>query len=121
MKDTRLQAFRTALESLVESLAAAARITRWKEADAIPAPLEASASKLLERLGAANRFAAYNYVGPPAVVAALNAMSEATKKLDAAYVEYLRRLSGNGRERDESALALDQELERVTAESHRWG
>ncbi len=45
MKDARVTAFRTALDSLMTSMDAAVRIARWTEApDAIPAPLQKAAN-----------------------------------------------------------------------------
>jgi hypothetical protein len=93
VKDLRVGAFRKVLESLVESLEATVRVARWSGPEAIPTPLENSASKLLDHLGSANRFAADRYLGSPPVVACMTAMSAATKVLDGAYVEY-RRLAG---------------------------
>lgn len=121
MNDQRVAAFRKTLTALVESLDATVRVARWPGPDAIPTPLEDSASKLLERLGSANRFAADRYQGAPPVVVCMNAMSEATKVLDAAYVEYRRHLTGSIEEQAQAAMALDHEIDAVKATSAQWG
>ena len=121
MNDQRVTAFRKVLSSLVESLDATVRIARWSGPEAIPAPLEATASKLLDHLGSANRFAADRYSGAPPVVACMTAMSAATKVLDRAYVEYRRELEGGKQDRERAAMALDHEIDAVKATSHQWG
>jgi hypothetical protein len=114
-------AFRKALDSLVESLDATVRVARWSGPEAVPAPLETTASKLLDHLGSANRFAANRYSGAPPVVASMTAMSAATKVLDEAYVEYRRHLEGGKDELDRAAMALDHEIDGVKATSSQWG
>lgn len=121
MNDLRVKAFRTALTSLVESLEATVRVARWTGPDAIPGPLNDSASKLLGHLGSANRFAADRYNGPPPVIACMTAMSAATKTLDGAYVEYRRHIEGQKAELDAAAIALGHELDGVKATSSAWG
>ena len=121
MNDQRVRAFRTVLTSLVESLDATVRVARWSGPDAIPAPLQSSASKLLDHLGSATRFAADRYVGSPPVVGCMTAMSTATKALDGAYVEYRRHLGGKKEELERAAMALDHEIDAVKATSDQWG
>ena len=121
MNDQRVAAFRKVLTSLLESLDATVRVARWSGPEAIPMPLEDSASKLLDHLGSANRFAGDRYLGSPPVVACMTAMSAATKVLDGAYVEYRRHLGGQKGELDRAALALDHEIDGVKATSHQWG
>lgn len=120
MNDQRVAAFRKVLTALLESLDATVRVARWTESEAIPAPLQTSASKLLDHLGAANRFAADRYLGAPPVVACLTAMSAATKVLDLAYVEFRRHIEGQKDELDGAAMALDHEIDGVKALSHQW-
>lgn len=120
MNDLRVAAFRKALTSLVESLEATLRVARWTGPEEIPTPLENSASKLLDHLGSANRFAADRYSGSPPVVECMTAMSAATKALDGAYVEYRRHLEGPKEELEQAAMALDHEIDGVKATSHRW-
>jgi hypothetical protein len=121
MNDQRVAAFRAALTSLVESLDATVRVARWTGPEPVPAPLQNSAAKLLDRLGSANRFAADRYSGSPPVVACMSAMSADTKLLDAAYVEYRRHVTGSSEEREKAAAALDHEIDAVKATSARWG
>lgn len=120
MNDKRVAAFRKALTALMESLDATVRVARWPGPEAIPAPLEDSASKLLDRLGSANRFAADRYLGSPPLVECTSAMSEATKVLDAAYVEYRRHLAGSSEEQARAAMSLDHEIDTVKATAARW-
>jgi len=121
VNDQRVAAFRKALNSLVESLDATVRVARWSGPEAIPAPLETTASRLLDHLGSANRFAADRYSGAPPVVACMTAMSAATKVLDKAYVEYRRHLEAGKDELDRAAMALDHEIDGVKATSSQWG
>jgi hypothetical protein len=121
VNDQRVSAFRNVLTSLVESLEATVRVARWCGPEAIPTPLNSSASKLLDRLGSANRLVADRYLGPPPVVASLTAMSAATKVLDGAYVEYRRHIEGQKAELDQAAMVLDHEIDAVKATSHQWG
>lgn len=121
MNDQRVTAFRRVLTALVESLEATVRVARWSGPDPIPAPLQTSASQLLDHLGSANRFAGDRYSGSPPVVASMTAMSAATKILDRAYVEYRRHLEGTKEDLDRAAMALDQEIGAVKATSDQWG
>ena len=121
MNDQRVTAFRKALNALVESLDATVRIARWSGPEEIPAPLQTTASKLLDHLGSANRFAADRYSGAPPVVACMTAMSAATKVLDKAYVEYRRHLEEWKAAVDQAAMALDHEIDSVKATSSQWG
>ena len=120
VNDQRVTAFRKVLTSLVESLDATVRVARWSGPEAVPAPLQDSASTLLGHLGSANRFAGSRYVGSPPVVQCMTAMSAATKVLDAAYVEYRRHIEGQKEEVERAAMELDHELDGVKATSHQW-
>lgn len=86
MKDRRLQVFRSAVEGLVESLEAMIRLTRWEGEK--PEPLVASAAKLVERLGTADRLSSAKFNGPPVEANKVAHMCIALKRLDAAYVAY---------------------------------
>jgi hypothetical protein len=120
-KDPRIVTFRSALESLIESLDATVRITRWRPADGeIPEPLERSAAQLEDRLGSATRLAAGRFVGAPAVVTTSSAIKEAVQELDAAFVAYRARVGEQASERDEAAIALDAVVGRVKNDAHRW-
>ena len=108
MKDARVAAYRSALESLMTSMDAAVRIARWTEApDAIPAPLQKAASALDDRLAAANKLAESKVVGAPQVTARINAMSECIRRLDAAYKAYRTEITDAPGTDAEAALALD--------------
>ncbi|HEY2515534.1 MAG TPA: hypothetical protein VGI39_31920 [Polyangiaceae bacterium] len=111
MKDQRVDHFRKLLESLVESLEADIRVGRWEGPEAVPEPLKKCASRLVERLAAANRLASDHFVGSPAVVASLSAMSEAARRLDAAYVESQR--SGALSHAGDAAMTLSREIDAV--------
>lgn len=114
--------FRGALESLLESLDATVRIARWKPdgEEAIPEPLQKSASQLVHRLGAATRLASGKFVGAPAVVASSEAIRSAVNDLDLAYVAYRKHSESIPAEKGEAAIALDAELGRVKLDAHLW-
>jgi hypothetical protein len=119
MKDQRVTYLRRALEALVDSLDATARLSRWDNADSPPEPLQQSAAQLSERLVAANQLAGGTFAGPTPVVTMLNGMSDAIKRLDAAYMQYRERL-GNPDERDAAIVALDAEIGNVKAALDDW-
>jgi hypothetical protein len=115
MKDARVATFRNALEGLIESLDATVRVTRWSEGEGVPEPLKESASRLLSRLGTADRLAAASFTGTVADVARVSAMRNAMRRLDAAYVNYRQQLTGLPNERDHAASALGAEIDEVKA------
>jgi hypothetical protein len=120
-KDPRIVTFREALESLIESLDATVRIARWQPGgEPIPEPLRRSAAQLQERLGSANRLAGGRFVGAPAVVATSDAIREAVRQLDAAFVAYRKYADGTPSQQDEAAIELDAELGRTKLDAHRW-
>ena len=122
--DSRIVTFRGALESLLESLDATVRIARWQEGDGGPVPeaLQQSAVQLQVRLGSATRLAAGKFAGTAAVVEKSDAIKEAVRDLDAAFVAYRKRLDGAPRPggRDEAALDLDAVVGRIKRDAHRW-
>jgi hypothetical protein len=120
MNDQRIVYFRKALQALLESLDATARISRWDSTESAPEPLQQSAAQLGERLGVANRLASGKFVGAPQVVASLTGMSGAIRRLDAAYVQYRYRIDSKPAEVDEAAVALDAEIGSVKEEAERW-
>jgi hypothetical protein len=120
MNDQRVASFRRALEALVESLDATARLSRWDGTETAPEPLTQSAAKLTERLRAANQLAADKFVGAPPVVSMLTGMSAAIKRLDEAYVQYRHRVDEKPAELDQAAVALDAEIGNVKAEAESW-
>ena len=120
MKDQRVVFLRGVLDGLVESLDATLRISRWTGTESVPEPLQRAAAQLVDRLGAANRLAAGKFNGSPVVVNSMTAMSSAIQRLDAAFVEFRRTLTGPPAQKDEGVLALEAELGAVKAESARW-
>jgi hypothetical protein len=120
-RDPRIVTFRSALESLIESLDATVRIARWEpNGEPVPEPLRRSATQLQERLGSANRLAGAKFVGAPAVVATSGAIREAVQQLDAALVTYLKRAGRGPGPLDEAAIELDAEVGRIKLDAHRW-
>jgi hypothetical protein len=118
-KDPRIVTFRGALESLIESLDATVRIARWEAGEEpIPELLRHSAAKLQDRLGSANRFAGGRFIGAPAVVAVSDAIKEAIRSLDAAFVAYRKRAEGG--QGAEAVIELDGEVGRIKLDAHRW-
>ena len=115
MRDRRVQAFRSAALALIESLEAVVRLSRWTGDDAAPEPLVASASKIVERLGAADRFVSSRYDGPQADAARVAAMCEAMKKLDVAYRAYRAKAEGSPEDAREAAATLEYEVAAVDA------
>src|SRR6185437_9477425 len=110
MKDQRLQVFRTAVDSLTESLEALVRVSRWTDGDAPPEALSTSVSKLVERLGVASRLAASQFHGTPTDMRKVSSMCTAMKRLDAAYVVYRKRIETSPAERQDAATALELEI-----------
>ncbi|HEX8794201.1 MAG TPA: hypothetical protein VF765_24830 [Polyangiaceae bacterium] len=95
------------------------RIARWETGgEPIPEPLRQSAAQLQDRLGSANRLAAGRFVGAPAVVATSDAIKEAVRDLDAAFVAYRKRAEEG--QREEAVIELDGELGRIKVDAHRW-
>jgi hypothetical protein len=114
--------FRGALEALLESLDATVRIARWPREgeEAVPEPLQKSASQLVLRLFAATRLASGRFVGAPAVAAISDDIRKAVGELDAAYLVYRKHVDSTPAEKGEAAMALDAELGRVKLDAHLW-
>ncbi|WP_394832559.1 hypothetical protein LVJ94_39255 [Pendulispora rubella] len=104
----------------MESLTATARVGRWEGPDTVPVPLRESASKLEEHLDAAKRLAGGIHGGRQPAAASLTAMAGALGRLDAAHLEYRRRIGDAPSQTREAALELDGEVDAVKGESHRW-
>lgn len=122
-KDPRVVTFRGALESLLESLDATVRIARWQpggDGGPVPEELQRSAGQLQGRLGSALRLASGKFAGTAAVVGKSDAIKEAVRDLDTAFVAYRKRLDGTANERDQAALELDAALGRVKGDAFRW-
>jgi len=118
MRDQRIGHFRSTLEALADSLDATARICRWEGEEPIPEPLQQSAAKLIDRLGAANRLSTGHLSGPPDVVARLTRIRAAIQRLDAAYVEYHQHIKGTPTETAEAAAMLDLEISGAKTDAH---
>jgi hypothetical protein len=120
--DPRVVTFRGALESLLESLDATVRIARWQQGDGgqVPDALQKSAVQLQVRLGSATRLASGKFAGTAAVVEKSDAIKEAVRDLDTAFVAYRKRLEGSANDRDEAALDLDAVVGRIKRDAHRW-
>jgi hypothetical protein len=112
MKDKRVVVFRKALKELVESLDATLRLANWDDAESVPEPLRDSASRLSDRLGAADRLAAGIFKGNTADVAQVKALTDAMRRVETAYVAHLKSVSSvpenDGKATRELALTLDE-------------
>lgn len=118
-KDPRIVTFRGALEALIESLDATVRIARWEAGrEPVPEPLRYSATQLQDRLGSANRLAGGRFIGAPAVVATSEAIKEAVRDLNAAFVAYRKRAEEG--QREEAVIELDGEVGRIKLDAGRW-
>ena len=114
MKDQRLQVFRSAVDSLTESLEALVRVSRWSDTEAPPEALSAAVSKLMERLGVASRLSSTPFRGTPTDTRKVSAMCAAMKRLDAAYVIYRKRITSTPGEVVDAATALELEITEAT-------
>jgi hypothetical protein len=120
--DAHIVTFRRALESLLESLDATVRIARWQHGEGGPVPeaLQRSVVQLQVRLGSATRLASGKFAGTTALVEKSDAIKEAVRDLDAAFLAYRKRIDGGVNDRDEAALDLDAVLGRIKRDAHRW-
>ena len=118
MRDHRPQLLRQALEALIDSLDATVRVQRWTTAEAIPEPLAQSASLLLSRLGAADRLLLRSFTGAASDETRMATMRAAVRLLDAAYVEYRKRIQGG--QGETAAEALDAKVCEVKATAPSW-
>jgi hypothetical protein len=118
MKDHRVQIFQKAVDGLIESLEAVIRLSRWSEGEPKPEPLVLAASKLLERLGTADRLSSANFQGPPADVAKVTVLRAAMSRLDAAYLTYRQQTEAARAGSNTAAIAasdLESEIASLTA------
>jgi hypothetical protein len=120
MKDQRIKVFQAAVEGLLESLDAYARVERWKEPGELPEPLQVAATKLMDRLGTADRLASGVFVGRPADANKVTAMCSAMKRLDAAYVSYRHRVERAANGDAIATEALEAEIGEVRDGAHHW-
>jgi hypothetical protein len=115
MKDHRLKVFRATLDALTESLEAVVRVARWKDPEAPPESLRTAVAKLAERLSSADRLSSGSFVGSPADTTKVNAMCTRMKRLDTAYVAYLKQLEAKPNQVAEAAEALETDIAEATA------
>src|SRR5258708_27091139 len=118
MKDNRIKVFRAAIEALLESLDAYVRVERWNEPGEVPEPLHTAATKLLDRLGAADRLASGVFVGTPADANKVTAMCSAMKRLDPAYVSYRHQVERTPNQEGAAWAALEAEIGEVRGSAH---
>jgi len=120
MKDQRLKVFRSAVETLLESLDAVLRLARWSGTEAPPEPLVTSAAKLVDRLGAADRLVSARFNGPPAETAIALGICSAMKRLDVAYRAYRQQSESFPERAGDAAAALETEIAGVMAGASAW-
>jgi hypothetical protein len=120
MKDQRVPFIRRALDGVLESLEATLRVKRWTGAEEIPAPLQKAATRLVERLGTADRLAATAFRGTPQDVGRVEAMVAAIRRLDAAYVTFRQSLDRKPDELEAAAVALTEEIDHVKSTVDLW-
>jgi len=120
MKDQRLNVFRGTIEGLLESLDAFVRVSRWNESGTPPEPLNSAASKLIDRLGTANRLSAGTFVGTQSDNGKVLAMCTAMKRLDAAYVVYRQQTQWAPDRRVSASATLEAEIGEVRSTAHEW-
>jgi len=125
MKDQRVQAFRGAVDGLIESLEATVRLSRWSEREAKPPPLVQSAAQLGERLGTASRLATSRFHGTAAEVGKVDAMRAVLRRLDEAYVVYRKGVGlvepvDDAASVEDATTALETALVDATAQASGW-
>jgi hypothetical protein len=120
MKDQRVPFIRRALDGVLESLEATLRVKRWTGAEEIPAPLQKAATRLVERLGTADRLAATAFRGTPQDVGRVEAMVTAIRRLDAAYVAFRQSLERKPDDLEAAAVALTEEIDHVKSGIDHW-
>ncbi len=111
MKDKRIKVFHKSLEELVESIDATLRVSSWEETEEVPEPLKDSASLLMTRLGTADRLAGGVFNGTSKDAVRVNALTDAMRRLEAAYLSYVRTSESGPRgekAREELTATLDQ-------------
>jgi hypothetical protein len=120
MKDARFTFFSRTLEDLLESLDATLRVKGWTGEASTPPALQESASRLLARLGTADRLTSKGLKGSQADLVQVTVMLDAMRRLDTAYVAYCRRLQTPA-ERGGAATALGTEIHEVRAKLRGHG
>lgn len=117
MKDKRILVFRKALEELVDSLDATLRVASWDAAEQVPEPLKDSASRLVARLGTANRLATGIFSGTVADKARVIALTDAMRRLESAYLGYRSKNGSVARSSEGSGAELQAVLDEVKSHS----
>ncbi|MGD0675469.1 MAG: hypothetical protein ABSC94_08630 [Polyangiaceae bacterium] len=120
MKDQRIKVFRGAVDDLLESLEAHLRVSKWRDPDIVPEPLNVAATKLVQRLGVADRLASSVFVGTPADSNKVGAMCIAMKRLDAAYVSYRSQVDRAPHDHVTATVTLEAEIDDVRNRAHQW-
>ncbi len=123
MRDVRLKIFRDAVDGVIESLEATIRLAQWVDGEPKPEPLVLAASQLVSRLGVADRLAASKFMGPPADVVKVEAISAVMKKLDAAYLVYRKSIGSTDKgsaDLGNAVQSLEIEIAAVTAGAEAW-
>jgi hypothetical protein len=116
-----MQVFRTAIDGLIESLESIVRLARWSDRDgeAAPEPLVSAASKIVDRLGVADRLASSRFNGPPPDVIRVGAMRDAMKRLDVAYRAYRQRAESPA-DASDALATLETEIAATSAGASSW-
>lgn len=112
MSDIRVRVFSRAVDDLVASLEALLRLARWVETEPRPEPLLRAASKLPDRIVAAQRLFTEPFIGPPADMIKVDVLCGKLRRLDAAYKAYDSQVGSA-----EAAAALEIEIAEATASS----
>lgn len=120
MKDQRIPALRRALDALLESLEATLRVKSWTGADQVPEPLRNAAGRLVERLGTADKAAAFTPNSSPLDAERVHAMGAAVKRLDAAYVAFHQAMERAPESAAAAMSALREEIDVVKGENDAW-
>jgi hypothetical protein len=120
MKDNRIKVFRAAVEGLLESLDAYVRVERWSDPGSVPEPLHSAATKLVDRLGTADRLASGVFVGTATDSTKVTAMCSAMKRLDAAYLTYRHQVDRGPTQEATASAALEAEIGEVRGSADLW-
>jgi hypothetical protein len=120
MNDRRVTVGRETLEALMDSISATCRLKRWDAAESVPESLQKSAKLLEQNLVAANKSTGTSFAGNALVVARLNGISDAIRRLDRAYTEYKARVEQDPSQLASALDALDAEVDEVKSDSDRW-
>ncbi|MGC4064167.1 MAG: hypothetical protein QM784_05900 [Polyangiaceae bacterium] len=121
MNDRRVAVIREALLTLLDSLDAVSRVSRWDAMDPIPESLESSAKQLEARLEKANALTATSYVGSALVVSQLNGISDAIRRLDRAYIAFRERVTEHPDETEAALETMRFDVDEVKDAARQWG